>query len=59
MVKVAVLGLAAVFLSLIAGSVKREYAVASQINMIGKISMMLVSFPVVETLLKTLGDMLQ
>lgn len=25
--------------------------------MIGKISMMLVSFPVVETLLKTLGDM--
>ena len=34
-------------------------AVASQINIIGKISMMLVSFPVVETLLKTLGDMLQ
>ena len=113
MVKVAVLGLAAVFLSLIAGTVlllgiyslssirmvierihefeqaiglSREYlgillkmlgiayltqlvvnlcrdagngAVASQINMIGKISMMLVSFPVVETLLKTLGDMLR
>ena len=32
MVKVAVLGLAAVFLSLIAGSVKREYAVAVMIG---------------------------
>lgn len=125
MVKVAVFGLAVVFLTLLAGSVKREYAVvamigavlilgmyglssirmvidwihefeqsiglnkeylgillkmlgiayltqlvvslcrdagngavACQINMIGKISMMLVGFPVIETLLKTLGDML-
>ncbi len=34
-------------------------AVAGQINIVGKISMMLVSFPVLEALLKTLGDMLQ
>ena len=33
-------------------------AVASQINMIGKISMLLVSFPVLEALLKTVGEML-
>lgn len=34
-------------------------AVAGQVSMIGKISMMLVSFPVLEALLKTLGDMLK
>ena len=33
-------------------------AVAGQINMIGKISMLLVSFPVLEALLKTVGEML-
>ena len=34
-------------------------AVAGQISIVGKISMMLVSFPVLEALLKTLGDMLK
>lgn len=34
-------------------------AVAGQINMLGKISMLLVSFPVLEALLKTVGEMLQ
>lgn len=33
-------------------------AVAGQVGIVGKISMMLVSFPVLEALLKTLGDML-
>lgn len=33
-------------------------AVAGQVNMIGKISMLLVSFPVLEALLKTVGEML-
>ena len=126
MVKIAVLGLVTIFLTMIAGSVKREYgiavmigaalllgvysissiemvvtrirefesaiglekeyldillrmlgiayltqfvvslcrdagngAVAGQISIVGKISMMLVSFPVMEALLKTLGDMLK
>lgn len=126
MVKIAVLGLVTIFLTMIAGSVKREYgiavmigaalllgvysissiemvvtrirefesaiglekeyldillrmpgiayltqfvvslcrdagngAVAGQISIVGKISMMLVSFPVLEALLKTLGDMLK
>ena len=126
MVKIAVLGLVTIFLTMIAGSVKREYgiavmmgaalllgvysissielvvtrireletaigmekeyldillrmlgiayltqfvvslcrdagngAVAAQIGIVGKISMMLVSFPVLEALLKTLGDMLK
>lgn len=125
MVKVALLGLAVIFLVMLAGSVKREYAmvvivgstilfasygltslksiverlvaledavgvdkeylaillkmvgiayltqlvvslcrdagngaVAGQVNMIGKISMLLVSFPVLEALLKTVGEML-
>ncbi len=34
-------------------------AVAAQINMVGKISMLLVSFPVLEALLKTVGEMLR
>ncbi len=34
-------------------------AVAGQINMVGKISMLLVSFPVLEALLKTVGEMLR
>lgn len=126
MVKIAVLGLVTIFLTMIAGSVKREYgiavmigaaillgvyssssielvitrirefesaiglekeyldillrmlgiayltqfvvslcrdagngAVAGQVGIVGKISMMLVSFPVLEALLKTLGDMLK
>ena len=126
MVKIAVLGLVTIFLTMIAGSVKREYgiavmigaalllgvysissiemvvtrirefesaiglekeyldillrmlgiayltqfvvslcrdagngAVAGQISIVGKISMMFVSFPVLEALLKTLGDMLK
>ena len=126
MVKIAVLGLVTIFLTMIAGSVKREYgiavmigaalllgvysissiemvvtrirefesaiglekeyldillrmlgiayltqfvvslcrdagngAVAGQISIVGKISMMLVSLPVLEALLKTLGDMLK
>lgn len=126
MVKIALLGLISIFLTMIAGSVKREYgiavmlgvslllgayslsamesvisrirafetaigldreylgillrmlgiayltqfvvslcrdagnhAVAAQVGIIGKISMMLVSFPVLEALLKTLGDMLR
>ena len=126
MVKIAVLGLVTIFLTMIAGSVKREYgitvmigaalllgvysissiemvvtrirefesaiglekeyldillrmlgiayltqfvvslcrdagngAVAGQISIVGKISMMLVSFPVLGALLKTLGDMLK
>ena len=126
MVKIAVLGLVTIFLTMIAGSVKREYgiavmigaalllgvysissiemvvtrirefesaiglekeyldillrmlgiayltqfvvslcrdagngAVAGQISIVGKISMMLVSFPVLEALMKTLGDMLK
>lgn len=125
MVKIALLGLVSIFLTLLAGSVKREYgiavmigaslllsvyslssmeavisrirafetaigldkeylgillrmlgiayltqfvvslcrdagnhAVAGQVGVVGKISMMLVSFPVLEALLKTLGDML-
>ncbi len=125
MVKIALLGLVTIFLTMIAGSVKREYgiavmigaalllgvyslsslemvitrirefetaigleeeylnillrmlgiayltqfvvslcrdagngAVAGQVGIVGKISMMLVSFPVLEALLKTLGDML-
>lgn len=33
-------------------------AVAGQVGIVGKISMLLVSFPVLEALLKTLGDML-
>lgn len=33
-------------------------AVAGQVGIVGKISMMVVSFPVLEALLKTLGDML-
>lgn len=33
-------------------------AVAGQISMIGKISMLLVSFPVLEALIKTVGEML-
>ena len=33
-------------------------AVAGQVNMIGKISMLLVSFPVLEALIKTVGEML-
>lgn len=33
-------------------------AVAGQVGIVGKISMMLVSFPILEALLKTLGDML-
>ena len=126
MVKIAVLGLVTIFLTMIAGSVKREYgiavmigaalllgvysissiermvtrirefesaigmekeyldillrmlgiayltpfvvslcrdagncAVAGQIGIVGKISMMLVSFPILEALLRTLGDMLK
>ena len=126
MVKIAVLGLVTIFLTKIAGSVKREYgiavmigaalllgvysissiermvtrirefesaigmekeyldillrmlgiayltqfvvslcrdagncAVAGQIGIVGKISMMLVSFPILEALLRTLGDMLK
>lgn len=35
-----------------------NHAVAGQVGVVGKISMMLVSFPVLEALLKTLGDML-
>lgn len=35
-----------------------NHAVAGQVGIVGKISMMLVSFPVLEALLKTLGDML-
>lgn len=34
-------------------------AVAGQINTVGKISMLLVSFPVLEALLKTIGEMLK
>jgi len=34
-------------------------AVAAQINMVVKISMLLVSFPVLEALLKTVGEMLR
>ena len=34
-------------------------AVAAQINMVGKISLLLVSFPVLEALLKTVGEMLR
>ena len=34
-------------------------AVAAQIIMVGKISMLLVSFPVLEALLKTVGEMLR
>ena len=34
-------------------------AVAAQINMVGKISMLLVSSPVLEALLKTVGEMLR
>ena len=34
-------------------------AVAAQINMVGKISMLLVSFQVLEALLKTVGEMLR
>lgn len=33
-------------------------AVAGQINTVGKISMLIVSFPVLEALLKTVGEML-
>lgn len=33
-------------------------AVAGQVNTVGKISMLLVSFPVLEALLKTVGEML-
>lgn len=33
-------------------------AVAGQINTIGKISMLIISFPVLEALLKTVGEML-
>lgn len=126
MIKIAVLGISIIFLTLMAGSIKREYAiaitvgaaillalygvsslksiierivalqdsigveqeyltillkmvgiayltqlvvsicrdagngaVAGQINTIGKISMLLVSFPVLEALLKTVGEMLR
>ena len=126
MIKIAVLGLSIIFLTMMAGSIKREYAiavtvgatvllalygvsslksiierieelqesigvgeeyltillkmvgiayltqlvvsicrdagngaVAAQINMVGKISMLLVSFPVLEALLKTVGEMLR
>ena len=126
MIKIAVLGISIIFLTMMAGSIKREYAiavtvgatvllalygvsslksiierieelqesigvgeeyltillkmvgiayltqlvvsicrdagngvVAAQINMVGKISMLLVSFPVLEALLKTVGEMLR
>lgn len=125
MIKIALLGIAIVFLSMLAGSIRREYAlalsigatillaqygisslqsiverivaleehvgvdkeyvaillkmvgiayltqlvvslcrdagngaVAGQINIVGKISMLLVSFPVLEGLIKTVGEML-